>query len=119
MATRFWDVLRTRYGFNKKNMEISETALETENMGKTFSKITGDSERSISGYFRISASSSIDLQEKKLAYKAEKKNNHLETEMLEIEQLIVLAEMETQVHEAEITQNEGRRSIGTRSSVPR
>ncbi|KAG5886753.1 hypothetical protein JTB14_019450 [Gonioctena quinquepunctata] len=103
----------------RNNMEITEPTLEAKNTSKTSSKISGNSKKSISEYSRVSASSSIDLQKKKLALEAEKKNHYVETKMLEIEQQIKLVELETQVREAEITQNEERRSIRTRSSVPR
>ncbi|KAG5865971.1 hypothetical protein JTB14_009608 [Gonioctena quinquepunctata] len=99
----------------RNNMEITEPALETKNTGKTSSKIYGNSKKSISEYSRVSGSSSIDLQKKKLALEAEKKKHYLETKI--IEQQIKLVELETQVREAEITQE--RRSIRTRSSVPR
>ncbi|KAG5871381.1 hypothetical protein JTB14_027417 [Gonioctena quinquepunctata] len=101
----------------RNNIEITEPALETKNTGKTSSKISGNSKKSISEYSRVSGSSSIDLQKKKLALKAEKKKHYLETKI--IEQQIKLVELETQVREAEITQNEERRSIRTRSSVPK
>ncbi|KAG5861421.1 hypothetical protein JTB14_021740 [Gonioctena quinquepunctata] len=101
------------------NMEITEPALETNNTGKTSLKISGNSKKSISEYSRVLASSSIDLQKKKLALEAEKKKHYLETKMLEIEQQIKSVELETQVREAAITQNEERRSIRTRSSVPK
>ncbi|KAG5891294.1 hypothetical protein JTB14_000176 [Gonioctena quinquepunctata] len=103
----------------RNNMEIRQHALETKNTVKTSSKISGNSKRSISEYSRVSASSSIDLQKKKLALEAEQKKHYLKTKMSEIEQQIGFVELETQVREAEIKQNEERRSIRARSSVPR